>query len=33
VERRRVVAIGGGGFSMEPETPLLDLFVLSLSGR
>ena len=25
--------MGGGGFSMEPENPLLDDFVLSLSGR
>lgn len=29
---RRVVAMGGGGFSMEPENPLLDEFVLSLAG-
>ncbi len=28
---RRIVAMGGGGFSMEPENPLLDLFVLSLA--
>jgi hypothetical protein len=28
---RRVVAMGGGGFSMEPENPLLDEFVLSLA--
>lgn len=28
-----IVAMGGGGFSMEPETPLLDDFVLSLSRR
>jgi peptidase E len=27
------VAIGGGGFSMEPENPLLDDFVLSLARR
>ena len=25
---RRIVAMGGGGFSMEPENPLLDRFVL-----
>lgn len=31
MERRRVVAMGGGGFSMEPENPLLDEFVLSLA--
>src|SRR3984885_3356236 len=30
MEHRRVVAMGGGGFSMEPENPLLDRFVLSL---
>ncbi len=27
------MAMGGGGFSMEPENPLLDDFVLSLSRR
>jgi dipeptidase E len=31
VERRRIVAMGGGGFSMEPDNPLLDRFVLSLA--
>jgi dipeptidase E len=31
VERRRIVAMGGGGFSMEPENPLLDRFVVSLA--
>ncbi|HEY4827887.1 MAG TPA: peptidase E [Solirubrobacteraceae bacterium] len=31
MEHRRVVAMGGGGFSMEPENPLLDRFVLSLA--
>jgi dipeptidase E len=31
VDRRRIVAMGGGGFSMEPDTPLLDDFVLSLA--
>jgi peptidase E len=31
VERRQIVAMGGGGFSMEPENPLLDEFVLSLA--
>jgi dipeptidase E len=29
----QIVAMGGGGFSMEPENPLLDDFVLSLSKR
>jgi dipeptidase E len=28
-----IVAMGGGGFSMEPENTLLDDFVLSLSSR
>jgi peptidase E len=27
------VALGGGGFSMEPDNPLLDDFVLSLARR
>jgi dipeptidase E len=33
--QRRILAMGGGGFSMEPENPLLDDFLLSLtpSGR
>jgi dipeptidase E len=31
VERRRIVAMGGGGFSMEPDNPRLDAFVLSLA--
>jgi dipeptidase E len=31
VERRHVVAMGGGGFLMEPENPLLDEFVLSIA--
>ena len=29
---RVIVAMGGGGFSMEPENPLLDDFILSLAG-
>ena len=28
-----IVALGGGGFSMEPDNPLLDSFILSLSVR
>lgn len=34
-DRRRghIVAIGGGGFSMEPDNPLLDDYVLSLVPR
>jgi dipeptidase E len=31
--RGQIVAMGGGGFSMEPDNPLLDDFVLSLSRR
>jgi haloacetate dehalogenase len=31
VDERRIVALGGGGFSTEPENPLLDRFVLSLA--
>jgi len=29
----RIIAMGGGGFSMEPENPLLDAFILSTVGR
>lgn len=28
-----IIAMGGGGFSMEPENPLLDEYVLSLTGK
>lgn len=30
---RQIVAMGGGGFSMEPDNPLLDDFILSLTGK
>jgi peptidase E len=30
-ERRRIVAMGGGGYSMEPDNPLLDRFVVELA--
>jgi peptidase E len=30
-EVRTIVAMGGGGFSMEPDNPLLDRFVLDLA--
>jgi len=30
---RQIVALGGGGFSEEPDNPLLDDFILSLTGR
>jgi dipeptidase E len=33
VDRRRIVALGGGGFSMEPDNPLLDEHILSLARR
>jgi len=29
-QQGQIVAMGGGGFSMEPENPLLDEFILSL---
>jgi dipeptidase E len=28
---RQIIAMGGGGFSMEPENPLLDLYILGQS--
>ncbi len=31
-DRRLILAMGGGGFTMEPDNPLLDDFVLSLAG-
>ncbi len=31
--RRRILAMGGGGFTMEPDNPALDDFVLSLASR
>jgi dipeptidase E len=33
VAERHIVAMGGGGFSMEPRNPRLDDFVLSLARR
>jgi peptidase E len=32
-EHGQIIAMGGGGFSMEPDNPLLDDYVLSLSKR
>jgi len=29
----QIVALGGGGFSMEPENPLLDDYILRLTGK
>ena len=31
--KRNIVAMGGGGFSEEPDNPLLDDYVLGLAGR
>ena len=28
---KQIIALGGGGFSMEPDNPLLDLYILSQS--
>lgn len=28
MKNRHIIAMGGGGFSMEPENPLLDLYIL-----
>jgi len=30
---RQIIALGGGGFSMEPDNPLLDLYILKQSGK
>jgi len=30
---RQIIALGGGGFSTEPENPLLDLYILNQSGK
>ncbi len=30
---KHIIALGGGGFSMEPENSLLDDFILSLTGK
>ncbi|MBJ7522499.1 MAG: Type 1 glutamine amidotransferase-like domain-containing protein, partial [Solirubrobacteraceae bacterium] len=30
---RTIFAMGGGGFTMEPENPALDDYILSLSGK
>jgi dipeptidase E len=30
---RQIIALGGGGFSMEPENPLLDLYILIQAGK
>lgn len=33
MKTQRIVALGGGGFSMEPRNTLLDDYILSLTGR
>lgn len=30
---RQIIALGGGGFSTEPENPLLDLYILKQCGK
>ncbi|PKR84637.1 peptidase E [Heyndrickxia camelliae] len=30
---RQIIALGGGGFSMEPENPLLDLYILKQASK
>jgi len=30
---RQIIALGGGGFSMEPENPLLDRYILNQTGK
>ncbi|PAD91018.1 Type 1 glutamine amidotransferase-like domain-containing protein, partial [Shouchella clausii] len=30
---RQIIALGGGGFSMEPDNPLLDRYILKQSAK
>lgn len=30
---KQIIALGGGGFSMEPDNPLLDAYILKQSGK
>lgn len=30
---KQIIAMGGGGFSMEPDNPLLDQYILDQSGE
>ncbi|MGL4882611.1 MAG: Type 1 glutamine amidotransferase-like domain-containing protein, partial [Waterburya sp.] len=30
---RQIVAMGGGGWGMEPDNPLLDLYIYNLSKK
>jgi dipeptidase E len=31
--KKQIIALGGGGFSMEPENPILDKYILRQSGK
>ena len=31
--KRQIIAFGGGGFSMEPENPLVDDYILAQSDK
>jgi peptidase E len=31
--KRHIIAMGGGGFSMEPDNPLLDQYIIDCSGK
>lgn len=31
--KKQIIAIGGGGFSVEPENPLLDVYILNQSSK
>ncbi len=31
--KKQIVALGGGGFSMEPDNLVLDRYILSLTGK
>src|SRR5688500_50329 len=33
ISQGQIVAFGGGGFAMEPDNPLLDDYILSLTGK
>ena len=30
---KQIIALGGGGFSMEPENPLLDTYIVKQAGK
>ena len=32
-KQRQIIAMGGGGFSEEPDNPLLDLFILGCAQK